>query len=347
MKKWIILNKRNCDICENSYEYDSRQRSKYCSDSCRSLACSQRKLNGIENIDFILCKICGLKFKEINNDHVKKHNMTCEEYDKKFGVDSRTSEKTRQNKNTLGPIMNSELSRKLSNSHTIENYKLKYGEKDGMLRFNLMMERKKYKNSKQSYIDKFGTDGALIFNEVQKKKKITLENFVIKYGEQEGNRRFGEFKHKRKIKNLLSTYIDKHGYEMGLEKWLDRNNKISISNSKIETKDRDIFKEYIYEVNKFTRVSIEMNNLDKLELRGKENGYDLDHIVSKVNGFKNKIPAYIIGHISNLRVVESSYNRKKQHKSELPIEFIIDKFESDDVYKKLILDIINLKNGNN
>lgn len=75
MKKWIILNKRKCDICKSLYEYDSRQKSKYCSDGCRALAFSQRKLNGVEGIDFVICKICDLKFKEINNDHVQKHNV--------------------------------------------------------------------------------------------------------------------------------------------------------------------------------------------------------------------------------------------------------------------------------
>jgi hypothetical protein len=343
MKKWIILNKRNCDICERLYEYDSRQKSKYCSASCRSLACSQRKLNGIESIDFVLCKVCNLKFKEINNDHVRKHNMTCVEYDNKFGECSRTSEKTRQNKNTLGPIMNSELSRKLSNSHKIENYKLKYGEEEGVFRFNLMMERKKYKNGKQSYIDKFGSDGELIFNEVQKKKNITLENFIIKYGEEEGEKRYDEFRFKRKIKNLLSTYIEKFGYEVGLEKWLDKNNKISISNSKIEKDDKNKFSSYIYEVNKFTRISLEMNSLNNLELRGKENGYDLDHRVSKVNGFKKGIPSYIIGHISNLKIVESSYNRRKQHRSDISDQIIIENFESDYEYKKLVNDIEKIK----
>lgn len=347
MNNWIKLNTKECDICREIYSYDSRQKnSKYCSQRCRSVSSKQKKINGVENIDFVICKICGLKFKEINNDHMKIHNITCDDYDKIY-KSQRTSEKTRHNKNTLSSMMNEELSKKLSNSHTIENYKSKYGEEEGVLRFNLMLDRKRYKNSRQSYKDKYSDDWEKIYSEVQNKKKITLDNLIIKYGQEEGNRRFEEFKHKRKVKNLLSTYINKHGYEMGLEKWLDKNNKISISNSKIEIEDRDNFKYYISEVNKYTRVSLEMNNLDKLELRGKENGYDLDHIVSKVNGFKNKIPAYIIGHISNLRIIESSYNRKKQHKSELPIEFIINRSESDDLYKKLLLDIINLKNGNN
>ena len=100
-------------------------------------------------------------------------------------------------------------------------------------------------------------------------------------------------------------------------------------------------------MNRFTRISIEMNQLENLELRGQDKGYDLDHIVSKINGFKQNIPSYIIGHISNLRIVESTYNRKKQHKSDIPIEKILEQFENDLEYKKLIFNIINIENGNN
>jgi hypothetical protein len=86
-----------------------------------------------------------------------------------------------------------------------------------------------------------------------------------------------------------------------------------------------------------------MNNLNNLELRGKKNGYDLDHRVSKVNGFKKGIPAYIIGHISNLKIVESSYNRRKQHRSDISDEIIFENFESDYEYKKLVNYIEKIK----
>jgi hypothetical protein len=342
----INYNERNCDICGDLYKHDSRQKSKYCSSICRTFAFNQRKIKGEENIDFVICKICGFKFKEINNDHLENHKISCDEYDKVFNS-SRTSEKTRKNKNTLSSLMSEELSKKLSQSHTIENYITKYGEIDGKNRFNLMMERKKYRNGKQSYLDRFGDDGELIFKEVQKKKKITLENLITKYGEEEGKRRYDDYRYKKKVKNLLSTYIEKYGYDDGLVRWLDKNNKISISNSKIKREDRDKFKDYIYQVNKFTRISIEMNILENLELRGQERGFDLDHVVSKVNGFKQGIPPYIIGHISNLKIVESTYNRKKQHRSDMPVEKIIEQFENDTKYKKLIFDLIDIENGNN
>jgi len=65
----IDYKEKNCEICGNLYKYDYRQKvSKYCSDSCRGISFRQRRINGLENIDFVICKICGLKFKEINND---------------------------------------------------------------------------------------------------------------------------------------------------------------------------------------------------------------------------------------------------------------------------------------
>jgi endogenous inhibitor of DNA gyrase (YacG/DUF329 family) len=344
MKEWIILNKKKCDICGEIYEYDSRQKnSKYCSKYCRSVSISQRKIEGEEGIDFVICKVCGLKFKEINNDHVKKHNMTCEEYDKKF-ESSRTSDKTKKKKDTLSSLMCNEMSEKLSKSHTIENYIDKYGYELGIYNYNKMIENKKYKNGKESYIDKYGEFiGLEIYNSVQKKKAITLENCINKHGEIEGKKLYDKWRENQKNKNFLSFYIEKYGYEIGLVKWLDKNNKISLSNSKIKKEDRKEFKYYIYEVNKYTRLSLNNYKIDNIKLRGDEFGYDLDHIFSKIDGFKNKIPSYIIGHISNLRIVKSSYNRKKQHNSDIKIEYIIEKYEKDTKYKKLVNDIEKTK----
>jgi transcription elongation factor Elf1 len=146
MKDWIILNSRDCNLCGKSYEYDSRQKNaKYCSQSCRSLSYSQNKITGVEGLDFVICKICGLKFKEINNDHIKQHNITCDEYDNMF-KSSRTSENTRKKKDTLSNLMNKEMSDKLSRSHTLDGYKEKYGEVDGLLLFNKMKENKIFKD---------------------------------------------------------------------------------------------------------------------------------------------------------------------------------------------------------
>jgi endogenous inhibitor of DNA gyrase (YacG/DUF329 family) len=346
MKEWIVLDSRDCNICGKSYEYDSRQKkSKYCSQSCRSLSHSQNKISGIEGVDFVICKICGLKFKEINNDHIKKHNMSCEEYDDKF-KSSRTSEKTRIKKDTLSKMMCEEMSNKLSKSHTIEGYIEKYGDIEGVTRFNKMISNKQYKNGKKSYIDKYGdVKGLEIYREVQNKKAITLKNCIEKHGLIEGENIYNKWRELQKNKNLLSYYINKYGYEIGLEKWLDKNNKISLSNSKIKKEDKKKFINYICDVNKYTRLSLSNNMINGIDMRGKEFGYDLDHIYSKVNGFRNEIPAYVIGHVSNLRIVESSYNRRKQHRSDIEIEEIIKEYENDIEYQKLVNDIEKIKNN--
>jgi len=38
----------------------------------------------IENIDYVICRVCGKKLKQIHNSHLRTHNMTHEEYIKKF-----------------------------------------------------------------------------------------------------------------------------------------------------------------------------------------------------------------------------------------------------------------------
>jgi hypothetical protein len=335
---------KDCDICGNSYKYDSRQKvSKYCSQRCRSLAQRQKSITGEEGIDYVVCKICNYKFKEINNDHLSTHNISSLDYDKKYGNNQRTSEKTRRNKDTLSSLMTPELSKKLSNSHKKDAYIKKYGEVEGLSKYNDLIKKLIYSNGIDYYIDKYGEEGREIYNDIQKKKVISLDNQIKKHGEKDGIERYNNWLELQKIKSTLPYFIKIYGEELGLKNWLEKNDKISVANSKIPISDRKLFYSYISEVNKYTRISLSINKLLMIELRGVKNGYDLDHIVSKVNGFRNNIPPYIIGHISNLRIIDSSYNRKKQHNSEKEISEIANSYDDDFKYKKLVNDINKLK----
>lgn len=333
-------NEKNCDICGKLYKYDTRQKiSKYCSIRCRGISQRQKSIKGELNIDYVICEICGFKFKEINNDHLSLHNISCMDYDKIYGYNKRVSEKTKRNKNTLGSMMSPELSSKLSKSHKLDSYIEKYGEIEGNNRYNEIIKNMTYKNGISSYLDKYGLeDGLKIFENIQKKKAINIENQIKKHGEELGLIKYNNWLDKQKNKNYLHFFTEKYGYEIGLKKWIEKNDKISLANSKIRKENRKEFSNYIIEVNKFTRISLNCNNLLNIELRGDE--FDLDHMVSKVDGFKNKIPTYIIGHISNLKIVDRSYNRKKQHKSDINFSYIIEKYENDLNYKKLVNDIL-------
>lgn len=327
---------RNCNVCNREYSYDSRQKNaKYCSEKCRGVFNRQKNIKGDEFIDYVFCQICFLKFKEINNEHLLLHNISSNEYDILYNT-PRTSEKTKIKKNTLTSIMNDDFSKKLSYSHSLNGYKDKYGEVEGVIKYNEMIKNKKYKNGFNYYKDKYGKEAEFKYKEVQNKKGSSLKNYIIKYGKTEGKIKYNDLIKKRKYLNSLFGYIDKNGFEIGLQKWMKKNNKISISNSIIKIEEKKDFLLYIKEVNIYTRISLSLNKLFDIDKRGKYYGFDLDHVFSKVNGFKNKIPPYIIGHISNLKIVDSSYNRKKQHKSDIDISKIEENYNNDVEYIRII-----------
>jgi len=64
-------------------------------------------------------------------------------------------------------------------------------------------------------------------------------------------------------------------------------------------------KKYYQAVRRITR----RQKVEVLENYGKE-GYDLDHIVSQIEGYRRQIDPKIIGDISNLRYIPASENRK-------------------------------------
>lgn len=49
----------------------------------------------------------------------------------------------------------------------------------------------------------------------------------------------------------------------------------------------------------------------------------LDHILSIVDGFKNKVPAEIMGSIYNLRIISGQANRYKSYRSEITVEQLL------------------------
>ena len=109
--------------------------------------------------------------------------------------------------------------------------------------------------------------------------------------------------------------------------------------SKIDESLRCEYKNFCILVDKLTRISLQLYDLENIKLRGFKYGYDLDHRVSKINGFKNNIEPHFIAHISNLQIVTSSINRTKQHNSNLDINYILNETNNDEKYLGIIKDI--------
>lgn len=73
---------------------------------------------------------------------------------------------------------------------TKENMISRYGETEGLIKWETYTNRQQYTNSKEYYMEKFGENWEEEFNKTNSAKAITLENMILKYGENEGKERY-------------------------------------------------------------------------------------------------------------------------------------------------------------
>ena len=77
---------------------------------------------------------------------------------------------------------------------------------------------------------------------------------------------------------------------------------------------------------KFTKKTIRNAKLANLDKRGRGKGqYHFDHMVSKLEGFKNHIPPFIIGSIHNLQMIKAEDNASKQSKCSIELPNLLDR----------------------
>jgi hypothetical protein len=166
--------------------------------------------------------------------------------------------------------------------------------------------------------------------------------------------RFVDLNTKEKISNSLKEYythtpIATKGKTFeeiyGTDKAVEFKNKLSdISKSWYdEYKSTDEYKEWIskkdeyelyrLEVDRFTKMN-DITVLENYKFKNKYHRYELDHIYPIVMGFKNGVPAELIGHIDNLRIISLKENREKSSK-------IV-----DSIIPNIIKDFLNGKTDN-
>lgn len=82
--------------------------------------------------------------------------------------------------------------------------------------------------------------------------------------------------------------------------------------------DKEGYERYAYQVNLETNKTINRHIIKHIEKRGVAGAvgaYHLDHIVSKINGYENNIPPFILGSIYNLECIPWEKNLAKGNKS--------------------------------
>jgi len=91
----------------------------------------------------------------------------------------------------------------------------------------------------------------------------------------------------------------------------------------------DEYNKYKDQVFKVTYKSLQEygNRIKNLNLRGRDNEYDLDHMFSIYNGFEQNVDPEIVGHWKNLKIVKDSKNRSKGKKSNISLKELMNKIK--------------------
>lgn len=112
---------------------------------------------------------------------------------------------------------------------TQENLIRKYGEREGIKRWNEYIEKQAFSNSFEYKHRKHGWSKER-FEKYNKSRGVTLKNQIAKYGEDEGLKRYNEYCDKQRYTTTLEYFISKYGEIDGTEKY---NNYIKIRNGNL------------------------------------------------------------------------------------------------------------------
>lgn len=144
--------------------------------------------------------------------------------------------------------------------------------------------------------------------------------------------------HKEKVIKITTSSIYKEKMSKKLERlWEDdifRNKVIQgriRSGSKIPDEELSEFRRYYNKVYHYTRKSVKeyknIINPDNKAIGLKRGLYNIDHIYSIFDGFNNEIEPQIMGSYINLQVLPWIVNLKKQRKSWISKEILLEKYK--------------------
>lgn len=102
--------------------------------------------------------------------------------------------------------------------HTEIYYRLKFGDKKGIKKYNTICKKRGDGNTLDGQIKKYGKEeGEKRYKEMNSKKIHTLENFIKKYGEKKGQEMYELTISKKGL--TLDKMKEKYGYEIGKQKF--------------------------------------------------------------------------------------------------------------------------------
>lgn len=178
-------------------------------------------------------------------------------------------------------------------------------------------------NVKQTCIEKYDK------NHVRQVKHIN-DRVIEKLRTNSSFVKFSSEKFKEMSRKAEETRKKKYNCNTG---WLPHAIETRIKNgSMIDPELKPLYDRYKQLVKKYTNRSIKKYHIENVEKRNNHaldiNAYHLDHKFSIKDGFTNAVPAYIIGHVVNIRCIPNKENLMKQKKSSISIDQLIEEYFS-------------------
>lgn len=136
-------------------------------------------------------------------------------------------------------------------ARTLQSFIRKYGENEGNKRWNNYCNKQRYTNTFEYKHSKYGMTEEE-FKQFNKSRACTLENFINRYGEDEGNKRWENYIKRESYTNTKEYFIETYGEILGIKKWNNFNNakKMYLGYSRISQElffqlcEQEIFKNH-------------------------------------------------------------------------------------------------------
>lgn len=135
------------------------------------------------------------------------------------------------------------------NGRTLNEYISRYGKDVGKKKYEIRNNKQKYRFSVDYYIEKYGFElGNEKWNNYRKTMiKTTLKSYISRYGKEVGKKKYELFIKNLKYNNSLDFFIKKYGIENGENKWNEYRNKTIFKKQKYSKISQELFW-YVYDI---------------------------------------------------------------------------------------------------
>lgn len=217
------INRNKCRICGNDLFYDNVEfigpYQKYPTLSKGTTPFSYKTINGVKYNLHVCEKCMREKFPEWDEKNKSKiFNMPNKYSSYAFGI---PEDEILLKKNELC-------------IRSKEGFVEKYGSTEGEKRWNEYREKQRYTNTFEYKHKKYGITEEE-FEKFNKSRACTLENFINRYGEDEGLIKWKNYIKRESYTNTKEYFIEEYGEDIGTKKWDNFNNakKIYLGYSQI------------------------------------------------------------------------------------------------------------------